>query len=234
MSQQLTLPVNLRDDTTFTNFYPGDNTLLIKALNELITGNGEHFIYCWGQGGVGRSHLLQACCHALSDQQFSVVYLPLKITQLAPDILEGLENMSLVCLDDIDTVLGDKAWEEALLHFYNRARDNRVRLVVSANECPPQLPCDLADLRSRLSWGLVFQVMGLSDEQKLLALQMHARQRGLQLTGEVGRFLLRHYPRNMSALFKILNKLDHASLVAKHRLTIPFVKRVLVDPQKVV
>lgn len=229
MNQQLVLPVNLRDDTTFTNFYSGDNALLIKALHELVAGENERFIYCWGRTGVGRSHLLQACCHALSDQQFSVVYLPLKITCLSPNILEDLENMSLVCLDDIDTVLGDKAWEEALLHFYNRARDNQVRLVVSGNECPPQLSCELADLRSRLSWGLVFQVVGLSDEQKLLALQMHARQRGLQLTREVGQFLLRHYPRNMPELSKILNKLDHASLVAKHRLTIPFVKRVLAN-----
>ena len=227
MSQQLALPVNLRDDATFTNFYPGDNTHLIKALHELVTGNNERLIYCWGHEGAGRSHLLQACCHELTDQQFSVVYLPLSISQLSPEILEDLEHMNLVCLDDINAVLGNKDWEEALLHFYNRARDNHVRLVVSGNEAPPQLPCELADLRSRLSWGLVFQVAGLSDDQKLLALQMHAHQRGLQLTSEVGQFLLRHYPRDMSALFTMLNKLDHASLVAKRRLTIPFIKQVL-------
>ncbi|XQW92104.1 DnaA regulatory inactivator Hda [Candidiatus Paracoxiella cheracis] len=227
MVRQLTLPVNLRDDATFTNFYPGDNNHLVKALKALLSGDGEQFIYLWGAPGVGRSHLLQACCHEFSDRQCSIVYLPLRSEHLTPEILQGMEAMRLVCLDDIDAVLGQPQWEEALLHFYNRARDNGVKLIVSGNDLPPQLPCELADLRSRLSWGLVFQVTGLSDEQKLLALQMHARHRGMHISCEVGQFLLRHLPRNMTELFKVLNKLDHASLVAKKRLTIPFIKRVL-------
>jgi len=227
MIRQLTLPVNLRDDTTFANFYPGDNMQLVKALTELLSGDGEQFIYLWGAPGVGRSHLLQACCHECSEQQYSIIYLPLRAEHLTPEILQGMEGMRLVCLDDIDAVLGQPDWEEALLHFYNRARDNGVKLVVAGNNLPPQLPCKLADLRSRLSWGLVFQVLGLSDEQKLLALQIHARYRGMYLSREVGQFLLRHLPRDMTELFEMLNKLDHASLVAKKRLTIPFVKSVL-------
>lgn len=227
MVRQLTLPVNLRDDATFTNFYPGDNTHLVKALKALLSGDGEQFIYLWGAPGVGRSHLLQACCHEFSDRQYSIVYLPLRSEHLTPEVLQGMEHMRLVCLDDIDAVLGQPQWEETLLHFYNRARDNGVKLIVSGNDLPPQLPCELADLRSRLSWGLVFQVTGLSDEQKLLALQMHASHRGMHISREVGQFLLRHLPRNMTELFNVLNKLDHASLVAKKRLTIPFIKRVL-------
>ena len=227
MTIQLTLPVKLRSDTTFTNFYPGDNGHLITVLHELIAGMGEHFIYLWGKAGVGRTHLLQACCHAHSDQPHTVIYLPLNTPHLSPEILQGMETMHLVCLDDIDAVLGQRDWEEALLHFYNRARDNTVRLVVAGHHLPPQSPCQLADLRSRLSWGLTFQVKGLSDEQKLLALQMHATQRGLELSQEVGQFLLRHCSREMPLLFDVLNQLDEASLIEKHRLTIPFVKRVL-------
>lgn len=227
MARQLTLPINLRADATFANFYPGDNAQLIATLKELLAGDGEQFIYVWGMRGVGRSHLLQACCHEFSDQQYAIVYLPLGIGHFTPEILQGMEDMSLVCLDDIDAVLGQKQWEEALLHFYNRARDNGVKLIVAGNNLPPQLPCELADLRSRLSWGLTFQVVALSDEQKLLALQMHARHRGMDLSREVGQFLLRHLPRNMAELFVVLNKLDHASLVAQKRLTIPFVKTVL-------
>ena len=227
MTKQLTLPVNLRDDATFTNFYPGNNGPLIKALKNMLFDQGEKCIYLWGAPGVGRSHLMQASCHALNDQQYSVVYLPLRLEHFVPDILHGMEDMTLVCLDDIDFVLGKKAWEEALLYFYNRARDKGVKVIISGNEPPAQLPCLLADLQSRLSWGLVFQVYPLSDDQKLLALQMHARHRGIYLSREVGQYLLRHYPRNMTELFFVLNKLDYASLVAKKRLTIPFVKQIL-------
>lgn len=228
MSLQLTLGVNLRDDATFSNFYLGHNRELMLALRQLIAGTGERFVYLWGAVGVGRSHVLQACCHAVAEENQSTIYLPFREPQrITPDILQGLEMMSLVCIDDIEVVLGDPKWEEALMHFYNRARDSGTRFIVSATSTPTQLPCQLPDLQSRLAWGLVFQMKGLTDEQKVLALQMRASYRGLELSREVAQYLLRRYPRDMSVLFNVLNRLDHASLVAQRRLTIPFVKNVL-------
>jgi DnaA family protein len=230
MATQLPLRLTLRETATFDNFYPGDNLALINALNALIRDGSEHFIYLWGPTGVGRTHLLQACCHQIQKVQTAatgVMYLSLKSAQLSAEILQDLENMQLVCIDDIDAVLGNYQWEEALLHFYNRARDQNMRLVIAGNELPSRTKGCLADLRSRLSWGLVFHVAGLSDEQKIKALQIHAHERGIELSDEVGHFLLRHYPREMSALFNLLDKLDQASLIEKRKLTVPFVKQVL-------
>lgn len=230
MITQLPLQLSLRETATFVNFYPGDNVAVINALKALMAGDGERFIYLWGQPGVGRSHLLQACCHQVQERQperFSVMYLPLRDSQLAPAVLQNIENLQLVCIDDVDTILGRYEWEEALLHFYNRARDGHMRLIMTGSDFPARMPGCLADLRSRLAWGLVFHVAGLSDEQKIKALQIHARGRGIELTDEVGHFLLRHYPRDMSALFSLLDKLDQASLIEKRKLTVPFVKQVL-------
>lgn len=101
------------------------------------------------------------------------------------------------------TVLGSRDWEEALLHFYNRAREFQVKLVMASDRIPLKLNCDLVDLISRLSWGLVFQVIGLGDAEKIKALQMGACDRGFGLSDEVGQFFLLHrYPRNMAALFQ--------------------------------
>lgn len=227
MTTQLPLHLSLREAATFDNFYPGDNLTLLNALNALISGEGEPIIYLWGPAGVGRTHLLQACCHAMHTSITRVMYLSLATAELSPEILQDMETMQLVCIDDIDAILGHAAWEEALLHFYNRARDQSIRLVIAGNETPARLKIHLADLRSRLSWGLVFHVVGLSDEQKIKALQIHAHERGLELSNEVGHFLLRHYPRDMTALFALLDKLDQASLIEKRKLTVPFVKQVL-------
>lgn len=109
-------------------------------------------------------------------------------------------------------------------------RDLGVRLLVSANMPPKQLSCVLPDLASRLSWGLVFQVQGLADTQKLSALQLRSQRRGLTLSDEVGKFLLHNYPRDMLQLFAILEKLDQASLAEQRRLTVPFVKKILGRP----
>ena len=92
---------------------------------------------------------------------------------------------------------------------------------------PASLPLKLADLKSRLGAGITFHIQSLSDEEKLMALQLRARFRGMVLPAEVGQYLLRHFPRDMGKLFLLLDELDRASLAAQSRLTIPFVKTVL-------
>ena len=70
--------------------------------------------------------------------------------------------------------------------------------------------------------ALIFQLHGLSDEDKLRALQLRASRRGLHLTDEVGRFILNRGSRSMNSLFDLLEQLDRASLQAQRKLTIPF------------
>ncbi len=227
MSQQLTLGITLRDDATFENFVDVGNEQVLHCLQEFIADQGERFIYLWGAEGVGRTHLLQACCHEVFNRGGSAMYLSLADKALRPDVLCNLESMDYIFVDDVDAALNKSLWEESLLHFYNRLRDRGRRLIVAATAPPVQTECRLPDLRSRLSWGLLFQVKPIEDEQKIEALQLRARHRGLVLSDEVGKFLLRRYPRDMSDLFSVLDTLDHASLTAKRRLTIPFVKEAL-------
>ncbi|MCB1826779.1 MAG: DnaA regulatory inactivator Hda [Coxiellaceae bacterium] len=226
-SPQLVLGLSLRDDATFKNFYVGDNALVLTALQDCLSGAGESFIYLWGAKGVGCSHLLQACCHAMSERH-PVVYLDLEeYEDFSPEILDGLDHMDLICLDHINAVLNRKNWEEALFHFYNRAREQGKRLIVSGTTLPSQLPCMLEDLRSRLAWGLTFQVKPLDDSQKLSALSMRAKNRGMILPEASGLYLLHHTSRNLSELFKTLDLLESASLVEQRRITVPFIKTVL-------
>ena len=65
---QLPLGVGLRDDATFVNYHPGPNASLVNRLAHQLDAEGEPFLYLWGAEGVGRSHLLQAACHAASDR----------------------------------------------------------------------------------------------------------------------------------------------------------------------
>jgi len=225
---QLTLGLRLHDDATFANFYPDNNIHLIEALQQLAEGSGEHFIYMHGRVGAGRSHLLQACCHAANASQRSAMYLPLSDVALSPSILDSIEHIDVICIDDIDAVLGVRKWEEALFHCYNRIRQTGASLVMAAQCAPLQLNCILPDLQSRLAWGLTFVVNELAEQQRLQALRMRAANRGLHVSDDVGLFLLRHYARDTQRLFDALEQLDRASLQAKRRLTIPFVKATLL------
>lgn len=225
---QLPLGFRLRDDATFASFLPAANKQVLQAVLDLMQGQGDNFLYIYGTVGSGRSHLLQAICHAAGEYKQTAVYIPLEDPEnLHADIFVGLEYTGLICLDDIDHIAGNAVLEEQLFHLFNRVRAQNKRLIITANVPPIGLPIKLPDLKSRLSWGTAYQLHPLNDEQKIAALQLRAQSRGLVLDPTVGRFLLRRCPRNMGLLFNTLEQLDQASLAEQRRLTIPFIKEVL-------
>lgn len=221
---QLPLGIRLDDSATLANFIAEENAALLTVLQT----DTEPMVYVWGSSGCGKSHLLQAVCHASVRAGKRVMYLPLGAEeQLTPAILEGIEDTAVVCIDDLHMIAGDKLWEDALFHFYNRLRERGGHLRVTANVSPTALPIQLADLASRLQWGVTFQLLALGDNAKRQALQLRAHQRGFELPDEVANFLMKRFPRDMHTLFDLLNRLDMASLQAQRRLTIPFVKQWL-------
>jgi DnaA family protein len=224
---QLPLRITLPDSASLANFYPGPNGPALQSLQRAIGTRSEPFIYLWGGPGIGKTHLLQAASRQASEQGEAAAYLPLGYEALAPDVLEGMEGFTVVAVDDIHVRAGQPTWEQALFHLYNELRDAGACLLMAGRFPPDRLGLALTDLVSRLSWGLVFELKGLSDEERLAALQHRARRRGLELSKEVGWFLLRRYPRDMSTLFGLLDALDNASLEAKRKLTVPFVKSIL-------
>ncbi|GGK69551.1 DnaA regulatory inactivator Hda [Amphritea balenae] len=225
---QIPLGITLRDDARFENFLSQGNELLCNTLGQASRGEGEQFLFLWGNRDSGCSHLLQAVCHASDSAGRTAVYLPLdEVLDMGPEVLDGMEHLDLVCLDNLHLIAGNKVWEEGLFHFFNRIRAENNRLLVSADRAPRQLGVNLPDLASRLSWGMVFQVHNLDDDGKVKALQMRANGRGFEITEEVARFLLHRASRSMADLFDLLDQLDSASLSAKRKVTIPFVKQVL-------
>jgi DnaA family protein len=147
-------------------------------------------------------------------------------------MLEGLEEMDLVVFDDIQYLAGNSDWELALFAFYNSHRQNGHKLLFAA-DCPPKfLPIVLPDLKTRMSWGLTLKIQRLNDHEILEALQVKARHLGFDLSALVGRFLLNHYVHDFPALWQLLEKIDRATLAAKRKLTIPFLKQILADESK--
>ena len=122
---------------------------------------------------------------------------------------------------------GTSAWEEALFALCNEVLDAERSLVVSAAMSSRECPIVLPDLQSRLARLATFQVQSLGDDERVQAMQLRAKLRGLDLPDETARYLLSRSRRDMASLYELLDKLDSEALRAQRRLTIPFVKEVL-------
>ena len=224
MALQIPLGLKLREEDAFSNFVAVGNEQLVASLQR----DDDKMMFIWGGASIGKSHLLHAWCKAQAEAGRSVAFLPLaQHAELSPEMCEGLETMDVVGLDDVQLIAGMQAWEEALFHLFNRLRDAGKHILIAGEAAPNGLGLKLKDLVSRLNAMLVMQVVDLSDQAKINVLKQKASDRGLELSNDVGQFLLRHYPRDMAKLVALLNQLDHASLAAQRRLTIPFVKQVI-------
>lgn len=227
---QLTLMVQLPDDETFESYKSEANLGIVSQLKSYIEQTQEtpHGFYLFGLTSAGKSHLLHASStYAAHVGKSSVCLSCAELKQLPVEVLDGLEQIDLICLDDIHLIAGDAQWEQAIFDLYNRVLEQNNYLLISGDESAQQLGISLPDLVSRLSWGLTEQVKPLDDEEKISALQHRATQRGLILSDEVVKFLLNRLSRDMGSLTKSLDVLDKASIQEQRKITIPFIKEVL-------
>ena len=226
-SPQIPLQLTPLRDSRFENFVNGPNDTIVKALQHLPDEPGSNIFLSGGEGS-GKTHLLNALCVETRERQGRAFYLALKrLPKDAIASLQGLENLDLVCVDDLHVIAGDSAWEEALFHCFNRIRQANGRLLVSSRERLSALSLGLPDLASRLAWGLRLQLLPLEDQDKLAVIRLHCDALGLILPEDVQKYLLKHHDRSMAAMIHTVENLQQAALIHKRRITIPLAREVL-------
>jgi len=224
---QLTLGIRLNDEARFDDYLvTAANKQLVELLLEPHTA--ERIVYIRAQEGTGLSHLLQAVCHVEALAEHPALYLPLaEHARFGPEILQGAEGLTLLCLDDVAAVAGDPEWERALFVAWNEIQHSHTRLLIGADRPPQELPLALPDLRSRLQTAPVYQLRPPGDEEKKQLLQLRAARRGMNLTPAVADYILARTERGLPALMDVLEKLDASSLTHRRALTIPLVRETL-------
>ena len=218
--RQLLLDWGAARPQTLDNFVVGSNQELAALLRPVAAsaslGSNHALLLIWGEAGSGKSHLLKALSSNTSAQL---------LTPASPLNAFGWStNHSLYLIDDCDQLNPEQ--QHALFNLINQIRENNGTLIASAKQAPLQLALR-EDLRTRLGWGLVYQVHGLSDEEKMDALTKSATARGLSLSAGVLPYLLTHFRRDMQSLSTILDALDRYSLETQRPITLPLLRELL-------
>ena len=222
--EQLLLPVSVSEHMVFDSFYPGPNLEIYKSLQ----ANAQKLLWIAGIKGSGKTHLLQAAFHRCVSLSKPSLYIPMRdFDQFSPEILDDLDQLNLICIDDIEFILGHQVWERKLLDFYERIQTTDTHLVVASSESPKGINFLLPDLASRFSMSVVHQLAMLSEIEMISAIMMHAETRGFNLSNESANYLLKRVERNVGSLVEIINILDYESLSKQRKLTIPFIKKIL-------
>lgn len=233
--QQLTLDIGLTPESDFSHFHSGVNQQARKFLEEsaqalvemarLPAGAQTTLLPCylWGSEGTGKTHLLKAIAILLQQNGLHVGWLDSKSPRM-----EFQERWSAILLDDV--------------HLYNAARQKTAfkwfvnathpatgypRWIVAAGAMPATDLKTRDDLRSRLGWGLTWQLHPLSDDERKSVLQQQAKARGFLLSDDVAQYLLTHFARDLNNLTGLLARMDAYAMRTQRSISVPMLKAML-------
>lgn len=189
----------------FDNFVPGRNRECVAALQALAAQlrrqvePASRFVYVWGPAGSGKSHLAAAL------------------------LAQALPRLAVV--DDCHRL--SAAEQKQLFHRFDTIAQSSSEALVTFGDEPPSRLSLMPELASRLSWGIVFSLEPLGDDDLVAAMERAAHERGLSMSPDVPAYLLRHTRRDIASLKTIIARLDRLSLQQKRPITLPMLRSLL-------
>jgi len=170
--------------------------------------------------GAGKTHLAHVFQAQTGARAVSVEDLR---TQRADGVLAGA---GALVLEDVEAFL-DAGLAEELLHLYNLAREDNVKILMTAVRPPSRWAIALKDLSSRLKTAPVAEI-GAPDDALLTALIVKQfADRQLNVDPDVLTYMLARMDRSFRAVRNLIHAIDKQALAQKRAITVPLVRGVL-------
>lgn len=229
MKQMSLEGLRLADADRFDTFFSGQSQQAVTAVKAFAEGDAaDHILYLHGPPGTGKTHLLRAAWRCHREQGRQAAYLPLgDAFMLDPALIDGWGRQALVCIDQVEYIAGFDAWERGLFQLLEEIKSNHGHVVAAGRHPPKSVGIRLPDLVSRLAWGPIFALSPLDDADLVALVRTRAKGRGLDMPESTAKYLMKRLERDPTQLVEFVADLDLASLEARRRLTIPFVREFL-------
>lgn len=221
--EQLTFPWSKPNKAIFNHFYLEEINLYVK---DALLKQDDLFLY--GIHGTGKSFLLQALCNEYTLNKKTSLYIPMnEVKHYGSDFIDSLEELDLICIDDIDLIAGNKSWETAIFNLINNCLISKCRIIFSSQFNQSTISFNLADLFSRLKKMDHIEVLPVSESNLKEALKFITNIKSMRVGDNEINYLITHSNRSFSRLVKIIDELDIASIKLKRRITIPLIKEII-------
>ena len=135
-----------------------------------------------------------------------------------------VKKNNILVIEDIES-MNDIEQIQAF-SIFNNCKENGKKLFITGSNSPNNMGLR-SDLASRLSWGIVYQIKALTDNEKKLALLSHSKQKGMSSNVKVIEYCMKNLKRDLHYLIATLDALDNWSLKTKKPMTIPLLKKLL-------
>ena len=221
--KQLTFPWSKPNKSSFSEFYFDQSNLAAK---DALLADDDLFLY--GINQTGKSFLLQSACNYFASIEKSSLYIPVKeVKKHGPDLIDSLDQLKLICIDDVDLISSEEEWEIALFNLINNCFTSNCRIIFSSSTNPSKINFKLKDLISRIKKIDHVELMPVKTDNLPEAIKFIANLRSINLGDKEIKYLVTYSKRSMSSLLDVINNLDNLSMRLKRKITIPLIKEII-------
>ncbi len=224
--RQLALQIQINERASLNNFFVSkNNNKTIQILKDLLNSNNGAQIFIDDLGSNGKSYLLQAICNDFSNSNNSSIYIPMhEVINLDPSILEGVGELNLICIDDVDLISKRREWEIALFNLINECYEKECLLLLSGSINKLEA---IPDLVSRIKKMEILRLEAINDDELLEATQAISKNLNIKISDKNLNYLMNNSRRDIKTIFRTLSQLEKESLERKKSIGLNLIKEVI-------
>lgn len=208
-------PSALNPNYTFDKFVVGPCNRLGHAAALAAGENPGHAfnpLFLHGNVGLGKTHLLQAICHAVHKRDPSARVLYMSCEDFTNTFIKAIQSgnidefrnihrqVDVLVIDDVQYFANKDKTQDEFFHTFNSLYDAQKQIVISSDRPPTEIPTMEERLVSRFKWGLVAEIQTPCYETRVAIVRRKAKGRGVELGDEVSAYIAERVTANIREL----------------------------------
>lgn len=217
------------------------NRLAYAAAVSVIENPASQYnpLFIHGGCGLGKTHLLQAICHAIRERDPEAVCLYISCETFVNHFIKGVESGALhqfryryrcvdvLVIDDIQFLAERERSQEEFFHTFNTLHQSHRQIILSA-DCPPsEIPSLEERLTSRFNSGLVALMDRPCLETRMAIVRKKAKLRCITVPEDVVHLIASRIDTNIRDLEGALTRIDALSHAHGGQLTLELAETAL-------
>ena len=219
VSQPLTSPAltepSLSSKYTYESFVVGSCNQFAHAASLAVAeapGRTYNPLYLYGGVGLGKTHLMHACGHAIKSRNQHLKLCYISSERFMNDLINAIRydktqsfrekyrSVDVLLIDDVQFMAGKERTQEEFFHTFNALYDQQKQIVISS-DCPPrEIPTLEERLHSRFEWGLIADIEPPDLETKVAILKRKGDLIGVSIPNDVAMFIAGRVKSNVREL----------------------------------